>query len=60
MDLKYIKTMVQERRKRRGLKYVPTYNYKKRFKCHTNVGLLTALGGSQLNKPLKIGGIIIQ
>lgn len=60
MDLKHIKTMVQERRKRRGLKYTPTYNYNKRFKCNTNVDLLLSMGGSQLNKPLKIGGIIIQ
>lgn len=60
MDLKHIKTMVKERRKNRGLKYVPTYNYNKRFKCNTNVDLLLSMGGSQLNKPFKIGGIIIQ
>lgn len=60
MDLKYIKTMVKEHRKNRGLKYTPTYNYNKKYVCNTNIDLLLSMGGSQLNKQFKIGGIIIQ
>ena len=60
MYLNHIKTMVRERKLKRGLKPVPQIPYNKRYKCSTNVGLLLSMGGSQLNKRLKIGGIIIQ
>lgn len=60
MYLNHIKTMVKERKLRRGLKPTPQIPFTKKYKCNTNVELLLSMGGSQLNKQLKIGGIIIQ
>lgn len=64
MDIKYINQMVRERKRKRGLKHTPTYNYKKSWVSNSPDYLLTlnsyGLLGNSLNKPLKIGGVLIK
>ena len=64
MELKHIKTMVSERKRRRGLKPVQTYHYKKHWVSSSNDYLNTlnnyGLLGNVLDRKLKIGGIIVE